>query len=318
MEAMRKSDFPRHARHEGKGPHLEPILGKPALAELAPGATAGRGSKAWSEAWSEGWRKSTPIESGLPRAVPLFTKIEGSREGTVRSRGAGISSARAAGPKEPARPKEPESADVATRCTTLLADFAASQDPQRFNELAELADPFLRRRAGIELLRVGASIDEQEVVQETLLNIYRYAHTFRPNVPHAFSTWACTVVRNVVLRFLRRRKSWRVVSLEELQGFDVSDETLTDPARGLLEEEERSALSRCFSLYLLAYYEAFKKLTNLQKRILHLVEIDGFKYREIGEQLGMRVEAVKMVVFRARRRLMSEMARVTEEPETAH
>ena len=48
----------------------------------------------------------------------------------------------------------------------------------------------------------------------------------------------------------------------------------------------------------------------MQRKILHFVEVEGCKYREVGEKLDMRVEAVKMVVFRARRRIASDMEKV--------
>jgi RNA polymerase sigma factor (sigma-70 family) len=195
-------------------------------------------------------------------------------------------------------------------CTDLLCSFAESRDPAQFEQLARRAEAHLQRRASFELARVGRIADESEVVQESLLNIYRYAHTFRPTVPHAFATWSTRIVRNVVLRFLRRRKRFPSLSLEDLGGAsECVGPELVDPHRRLEEKEERTALQRDFSLWLRCYLAAFFELTELQQQVLHCVEIDGLRYREVGERFGMRADAVKMVVFRGRRRMLQLMER---------
>ncbi len=198
---------------------------------------------------------------------------------------------------------------VAGRCTELLAGFAESRDPVGFDELARVALPFLRRRARYELARCGLNIDENEVVQEALLNLYRYAHTFRPKVAHAFSTWTSRVVRNVVLRYLRKRRRLPTISLDELEGVELSDAGTKGPFRRLADDEERTALRSSFSLWLRVYFGAYQGLTELQQRVLHRVEVLGWNYRAVGTEFGMRVEAVKMVVYRARKRLQADMQR---------
>lgn len=198
---------------------------------------------------------------------------------------------------------------VAVKCTELLERFARSGDRQGFEELAELAGPFLLRRASFELARCGSSIDENEVVQEALLNLFRYAHTFRPRVSHAFATWASRIVRNVVLRCLRKKRTLPTVSFDELDSIDVPDRSTGEPFRRLVEAEDRRELASSLSLYLRVYFGAYQGLTDLQRRILHRVEIQGRNYRDVSHELGMRVEAVKMVVYRARKRLTADMQR---------
>lgn len=192
-------------------------------------------------------------------------------------------------------------------CTRLLAEYANDRDRAGFDEFELVARPFLLRRARYEISRLGQGLDEAEIVQEVLLNLYRYAHTFRPDVPHAFSTWAARIVRNVVLRFLRRRRSLPTVSLEDLGTTDLSDSGSPEPIKFLIEDEETRELNESFRTYLWAYFGAFRGLTDLQQRVLEKVAFEGQTYRETAAELGMRVEAVKMVIYRARRRLAAEM-----------
>lgn len=198
---------------------------------------------------------------------------------------------------------------TASRCTELLASFARSGDRTGFDDLARLAGPFLRRRALYELSRCGLQLDEAEVVQEALLNLYRYAHTFRPKVTHAFTTWAARIVRNVVLRYLRKQRGLATVSFDELEGVDLPDGAMCDPCKRLVYDEDRRELASSFSLYLQVYFGAYQGLTDLQRRVLHRVEIQGRNYRDVAGELDMRVEAVKMVVYRARKRLSADMQR---------
>ena len=207
--------------------------------------------------------------------------------------------------------ERPSKAEVdLRRCTELLKDFAATRQPRLFERLAELAEPHLRRRASFELARLGQVADESEVVQDTLLNVFRYAHTFQPTVAHAFATWSARIVRNVVLRHLRTQKRVPTLSLEDCGGAGAfAGASRCDPHVHLEEDEERAQLRQSFSLWLQVYVAAYAQLTELQRRILHSVEVEGRKYRDVAEQLGMRAEAVKMVVFRGRRRILQLMER---------
>lgn len=207
------------------------------------------------------------------------------------------------------KPQAASACSAIHRCTRLLADYAKHRDPAVFDEVARLAGPFLERRASFEIARIGLSVDPAEVVQEALLNLFRYAHTFRPLVPHAFSTWASRVVRNVALRFLRSTKKLAAVSLEDIGGLELLDRSSPEPIHFLIDREEREELGARFRCYLRAYYGAFQGLTLLQQNVLERVAIHGSSYGEVADQLGMRVEAVKMVVYRARRRLAAEMER---------
>ena len=206
------------------------------------------------------------------------------------------------------RPNKAE-ADL-RRCTELLSDFAETRKPGLFEELAELAEPHLRRRASFELARLGQVAEESEVVQDTLLNVFRYAHTFQPTVQHAFATWSARIVRNVVLRHLRTQKRVPTLSLEDCGGAGAfAGASRSDPHVHLEEDEERARLRQSFSLWLQVYVAAYAQLTELQRRILHAVEVEGLKYREVAERMGMRAEAVKMVVFRGRRRILQLLER---------
>lgn len=195
-------------------------------------------------------------------------------------------------------------------CTDLLATFATTGDRRLFDRIASLAGPFLQRRAQSEISKRRAALESHEVVQEALLNIFRYARSFRPTVPHAFATWTSRIVADVVLRLIRPKRRPRPISIHEVEGMELQAETCHDPVRCLDDQEARISLRADFTLWLRIYYQAYLGLTKLQQDILHRVEIHGESYAEIADALGMRVEAVKMVVYRGRKRLQQDMQRL--------
>ena len=208
-------------------------------------------------------------------------------------------------------PKSLTSDSLLAQCTDLLARFATTEDRRLFDTIARIAEPYLLRRAHAEIAKRRAALDAQEVVQDALLNIFRYAASFRPTVPHAFATWSSRIVANVVLRLLRPRRSPKPISIHDVEGWDLPAGVCHDPVRQLDDSEERLRLRTDFALWLRLYYQAYLGLTKLQQEILHRVEIHGLSYSEIAAALEMRVDAVKMVVYRGRKKLQQEMQRMS-------
>ena len=61
--------------------------------------------------------------------------------------------------------------------------------------------------------------------------------------------------------------------------------------------------ARAFGLVLHAYLLAFEQLSDRERYVLQMVEVRRMRYAGIAQILGMRPEALKMVVFRARKRI---------------
>ena len=62
-------------------------------------------------------------------------------------------------------------------------------------------------------------------------------------------------------------------------------------------------------LYLHFYQEAYRCLTPREKRALYLVEVDDMPYKDAAAKLDVRVENLKMRIFRARRKIFTIMKR---------
>jgi RNA polymerase sigma factor (sigma-70 family) len=150
------------------------------------------------------------------------------------------------------------------------------------------------------------------VLQEVFFNIYRYPHRFNAEREDAFRVWSAMIVRNTVLKHLRSlgRAS---------KGQVVADELLVQPAvpsasplSGAIEAESQDECARVYLTYLHLYLHFYGMLSERERAALHMVEVEESSYRAAAEALGIKLENLKMVIFRARRKIHRAMRRAFE------
>ena len=113
---------------------------------------------------------------------------------------------------------------------------------------------------------VGTHEDAEDAVQEAFLHAYRALDRFRPD--QAFGAWLHRIVVNASLDLTRRRK---VRAAEELP------ETVAAPFRDAAEGADlRSRLE-----------QALARLTERQRAVIVLHDVEGYKHAEIGEMLDI-------------------------------
>lgn len=108
--------------------------------------------------------------------------------------------------------------------------------------------------------------DAEDAVQEGFLNAFRALNRFRPDQP--FGAWLHRIVANAAFDLARRRK---VRTTETLQ--DSVALPFRDPAEA---DELRRRLSEGLAL-----------LTDRQRAVIVLHDVEGFTHGEIGAMLGM-------------------------------
>jgi RNA polymerase sigma factor (sigma-70 family) len=181
-----------------------------------------------------------------------------------------------------------------------MALFRDTRDAAVFEALYAFA------RAGVEhwitslLGRELPHLDPSEILQDTFVNVYRYPGAFREEHCGSFRVWVRTIAGNVVRRAAAARH--RNAQLELVEAPDLEDRAC-GPAQTILEEDESLQLRRAWILLLCYYAEAWKELSQRDRRTLHLVEVEGLSYQEAGRGLAVRRSNMKMIVFRSRRRL---------------
>ena len=196
------------------------------------------------------------------------------------------------------------------RATRLMARFRKTGSPAVFEELFKLTSAQLMRRVRQQVRFAGDHLDPHELLQDTFVNIFRYPDRFDPHRPGAFRAWATTIVDNTVRRHLRRARSGPDIALRTNDVLALEpDLHAPSPERHAIDDEACRSLAGAYGVILISYLLAYQQLTDRERCVLHAVEVAGLRYAELGERLGLRPEAVKMVVFRARRRILERVAR---------
>ena len=164
-----------------------------------------------------------------------------------------------------------------------LARRAQAGDDSGFATLVErLQRPLYRFLA----VRTGSAADAEELTQEALLAAWESLARYDAGRP--FLPWLYTIARRVAADH-RRRCACR--PSEPLVGDPESGEL--DPHASSVQSEHRENL----------WQLATRVLDDEQRSALWLRYVDGLPPGEIGEVLGRGAGSVRVLLFRARRRL---------------
>ena len=139
---------------------------------------------------------------------------------------------------------------------------------QRGNSEAFAALIRLHQRRAYSVCRaiVLTHEDAEDAVQEGFLHAYRALDRFRPDQP--FGAWLYRIMANASLDLVRRRK---------VRDADELPENIALPFRDPGEADE---LRRRLSL-------ALTNLTDRQRSVIVLHDVEGFTHGEIGQMLGI-------------------------------
>lgn len=192
----------------------------------------------------------------------------------------------------------------AALATALMDLFRRTRGDEAFDCLVAWTGPQLRARVRSRLRTLGAMLDPGEVWQDTIVNIYRYPDRFLATRPGAFAAWSSTIVDNAIRRHLRRSKRDLGMSLRDPEILqEQADAAAREPSLVAQDHEECRVTASAFGVVLQAYLVAFHRLGERERFVLQMVEVRRMRYAELAKILDIRPEALKMVVFRARKRI---------------
>jgi RNA polymerase sigma-70 factor (ECF subfamily) len=140
---------------------------------------------------------------------------------------------------------------------------------------------------------VGNAADADDVVQETFLRAYRALGRFDARA--SFTTWVHRIAINCSLDLIdsRKRRGPHESEDEHLNQLISSDAT---PDRLALGSEMQRAIDA-----------AMRELSGNERTAFVLRHFEGMPLEEIGQILGIRLNATKNTVFRAVRKLREQL-----------
>lgn len=168
---------------------------------------------------------------------------------------------------------------------------AASGDDAAFGQLTRLLLPRIRRWA---LARTGDPDEADEVVQETLIRMYRGLSGFAGAA--ALSSWIYRILANAANE-RDRAHSRRAAVADSARVSDPGPFIERPDPIGRLHAHRMAAVVR----------EYLSKLPPRQREVLELVDNQGMRPIEVAEALDMNPVTVRANLLRARRALRSRI-----------
>jgi RNA polymerase sigma-70 factor (ECF subfamily) len=168
-----------------------------------------------------------------------------------------------------------------------LVDRTRRGDPAAFDALVRR---HLRAAYAVALARVGEPADAEDVCQEAFLSALRRIDDCRQ--PERFAAWLLRIVRNRASDFVRGRKVRDASPLESVP----APASGADPLREAAREELQANL-----------LEAMEGLTELQREVLLLFDVEGWSHREIAERLGISEGSARVHLHNGRRALRERL-----------
>ena len=203
------------------------------------------------------------------------------------------------------------SSDPDERATRLMDEFRQTRCSEIFDELIALTRDQLLSRVRSRVRFLGKQVDPEELLQDTIINIYRYPDRFDASRPGAFRAWSSTIVDNAARRYLRNKRTGVDISFLPTEMLaQEKDQGVADPASRTIQKETSRQLAQTFSLFLVLYLKAYDGLSEREQFVLHMVEVKEMRYAQLAEIMEIRAEALKMVVFRARQRIQKKIAEI--------
>jgi RNA polymerase sigma-70 factor, ECF subfamily len=175
-----------------------------------------------------------------------------------------------------------------------LVQRARAGDGEAFEQLVRL---HMRAAYTVALSVTHDSADAEDIAQDAFITALEKLDDVEPD---RFSGWLMSIVRNRALNFRRAQTVRAAAPLEVLETRPSTSSPEQDTARVLLREELMAALGQ---------------LTETQRQVVLLHDLEGFKHREIGDQLGISDGASRFHLSTARAALRAILnGNLGEEP----
>lgn len=147
--------------------------------------------------------------------------------------------------------------------------------------------------------------DAQDLTQEVFTAIYLSIDSYKGE--SKLSTWIYSIAVNKANEFIRykmrdKRNADSTFSLDLLTETIGFESATQDTPVALLERKERIGM----------LFEAISELPENQRIAYTLSKLDGFSYAEISDSMGLSLQAIESLLFRAKQNLKKSLEKKLE------
>jgi|TARA_B100001093_G_scaffold244815_1_gene234412 RNA polymerase sigma-70 factor (ECF subfamily) len=186
---------------------------------------------------------------------------------------------------------------------TLLLRAKDPKDKKAWNEFVKIYKNFIYHL--LHKMNVDPSSIE-DVSQNVLLQLWKKLSSYDPEKAK-FRTWLSVVIRNIALNHFRSEKKRFTHSLEENAKSQI-DENATDALDRMIQEEWKMHIMDLAM-------EKMETLFSPNAIQVFALSLKGLPQKEIGAQLGISPDSVKVLKHRVRGRFIEEMRSLIHELE---
>ncbi|HBG42551.1 MAG TPA: RNA polymerase subunit sigma-70 [Porphyromonadaceae bacterium] len=136
---------------------------------------------------------------------------------------------------------------------------------------------------------VKEQTEAEDIVQDVLLKLWNKRNEW--DTIENLEAYCFRSIKNLALDRLVSDAIKKTDSIDA----EIESRTFVDthsPYQEIVQQEQRSII-----------YQCIEKLTENQKLVFQLREIEGMNYKEISQSLGITEDLVKVSLFRARRKM---------------
>ncbi|MFA5574461.1 MAG: RNA polymerase sigma factor [Brumimicrobium sp.] len=133
--------------------------------------------------------------------------------------------------------------------------------------------------------------DAKDLTQETMLKAIRYKDYYKPKTN--FKAWVFTIMKNTFINQYRRKVRSKTIfdNSQDLYLLNNSEDYMGTPLNMIKDKELNAKLEMLDDEY----------------RIPFMMHFEGYKYKEIADELGIPLGTVKSRIFIARKKLMDAL-----------
>lgn len=161
----------------------------------------------------------------------------------------------------------------------------------QIKELIETLEPYKNKMYRYALSIVKDRFEAEDIVQESIIKVWKRKEQFA-TIDNK-EAWVITIVRNMCIDKIRSKKKKQTSDIDDF--YHISDKGPSPD----VAMEQKDAVRRVS--------EIMDTLPEMQKEIITLRDIDGYTYQEIADIMGLKVDQVKVYLFRARKALREKL-----------